>query len=193
MSFTPNIPVSGQSLGQTRQAILDNFAILRSSLAVDHVDVNASGNGKHKYVHFTDQSSSIPSTAANELVLFNKLVSGAARIFLRQPNNGTQIQMTGRDPTVSINGETFLPGGLLMKWGRVTGLSGSWPTSDQTLSYSSAFPTATLAVFTSFIGPTSSSSGDITINAINAANFHWQFSGSSSTSFGGFYWLALGD
>ena len=186
MSFTPNIPASGQSLGQTRQAILNNFAILRSTIAVDHVDVNASGNGKHKYVHLTDQSASIPTTAANELVFFNKLVSGTARLFLRQPSSGTQIQMSGINPLSSTNGYTFLPGGILLQWGSQAKTGNQTPVT---------FPIQFDAIYSITISTqTTSSTADLTAGVRNGTVTTSGFSinCSSSGNVTAFYWMAIG-
>ena len=50
MTFTPGIPASGQSLGQTRDAIRNNFANYNTLVSVDHVAPNASGQGEHKKI-----------------------------------------------------------------------------------------------------------------------------------------------
>ena len=50
MTFTPNIPQSGQSLGQTRDAVRNNFTNYNTVVSVDHVAPNSSGEGQHKQV-----------------------------------------------------------------------------------------------------------------------------------------------
>lgn len=102
---TPN---SGQTLGGTRDQMRENTDLLRSTLAVDHVDVNAASNvGKHKFGHFIDASADIPTTIAGESVLFNlpDLQGGAKpQLIFSTDNNATQYQLTTISQTVnSIN------------------------------------------------------------------------------------------
>lgn len=128
-TFTDNIPSSGQSLGQTRQAINDNFGNYYGVMSVNHYAPDDANKGKHKFLQMPEQASA-PLTAVNELALYSKDVSGNSRMFLRQENNGAEIQISGVTPSISGNkGYTFLPGGFLMQWGRVTINSNSlsWP------------------------------------------------------------------
>ena len=119
-SYTPNIPQSGLSLGRTRDAIRDNFANYYNTISTNHVSPDQAGAGKHKFLQMPLQNSD-PTTAANELAYFTKLVNGVAYTHLRQPNNGAVIQISGKTPTsVANKGSTFLPGGLLLQWGRIT-------------------------------------------------------------------------
>lgn len=115
MTFTPNIPASGQSLGNSRLQVLNNFAILRSTIATDHVDVNASGNGKHKFVHLPVQTSPVPppTTAALEGALYTKDVgSGVTQLFYRRESNGAEIQITNGTGLneVSVSGTAIFAG-----------------------------------------------------------------------------------
>lgn len=186
ISFTPNIPASGQTLGQTRQAILDNFAILRSTLAVDHVDVNASGNGKHKFVHFTDASSSIPATTATELALYNKLVGGAYRLFMRQISSGTEIQMSGIDPLTANPGYTFLPGGLLLQWGTTTAVANS---AGNTINFPIAF--STVFVVTCTVQTNDNSTIRFSL-AGSPSNGSFDTTQTQTTHFTKLHWMAIG-
>lgn len=122
MAFTPNIPASGQSLGNSRAQILNNFAILRSSFGVDHVDVNDTGNGKHKFCHLVIQGSDATS-AVGEGVLYTKTPPGYTSPLLhyRSPNNGQIIPLTGNTNAIaSPQGASCLPNGLTMIWDNVT-------------------------------------------------------------------------
>ena len=119
MTFTPNIPTTGQSLGNTRDAIRGNFTNYFNTISVNHVDPNLADQGKHKFLQMPDQAAA-PNTAANEIGLYSKDVAGNSRLFLRQENNGAEIQLTGVSPLVATSGYTFLPGGLILQWGQAT-------------------------------------------------------------------------
>lgn len=54
MTFTPNIPNTGQSLGQTKNPIRGNFLNYFNTISVDHVEPNLSGAGEHAQVTFND-------------------------------------------------------------------------------------------------------------------------------------------
>ncbi len=121
MSFTPNIPASGQTLGNSRLQVLNNFASLRTTISnvtqPNHVDVNNSGAGKHTFVQMPVQ---IPGAAnlplANEGGLITETVSGKSELFYVRDAINTYYQMTG-PTTISPNGTTMILGGIIIKWG----------------------------------------------------------------------------
>jgi len=119
VNFTPNIPTTGQTLGGTRDNIRNNFTNYYDNMTKNHVDVNQADRGKHKFLQMPDQASA-PATAANEIGLYSKDVAGNSRLFLRQENNGPEIQLSGLTPSAAVSGYTFLPGGLIMQWGQAT-------------------------------------------------------------------------
>lgn len=129
MTFTPNIPASGQTLGQTRDDIRNNFTNYNDTISVNHVAPNATGAGKHKFVQMPEQGTA-PATAVNEMALYTRELSGRSTLYLRQENSGSSIQMSGVTPALSgNNGYTFLPGGFLIQWGTHAIASGSTATS----------------------------------------------------------------
>lgn len=181
-------------------------------------------NGYHGDIHFNPFSTVATSVTPNNYISDNQYpaqgtvppgapptVAGIGQLFSAQVNdsigaadtglywlsgNGLKVAMTRNFvPSHAANGYTYLPGGIILQWGVKAVTSTHWPTSDQTLTFTSvgnlAFPNACLAVFTTFRG-NSGSQGDIGINAINPINFHWQFGGDSSASYNGFYWAAIG-
>lgn len=74
MSFTPNIPVSGQTLGITRDPIRNNFLNYYNTMSTNHNAPDASGAGKHKFVEMPVQGTD-PTTLAGEGGLFTKSLS----------------------------------------------------------------------------------------------------------------------
>lgn len=214
-TFQPLVPTGRVRLSIDYQNLQKNFQQLDTTFGVDHTlfSNQTAQNGYHKTVHMIPISTVASRPPDNQPINpadyvatpgFGQLLSAeindgintdTALYFL---TGGNRLQQLTRNflPVASNNGYTFIPGGLMVQWGRVTGLSGAWPTSDQTLLFATNninFANNCFAVFTTFIGPTSSSSGDISINSQSNLNFHWQFSGSSSSSFGGFFWWAIGN
>lgn len=117
-TYTNNVPVTGQSLGASRDLINGNFQILQTTIDQNHVDMNQANAGKHNKVEFLQQGSA-PATAGDVLAMYSKVSAGALELFLRRAGSGTDIQMTKGNITVAASGTTFLPGGLQLNWGQV--------------------------------------------------------------------------
>ncbi len=136
MPYDPNIPASTDILSDSQSDIQQNFNLANEFFGTDHVDfVASSDNGKHNHSTYPEQGSDA-TTLDNENAIYAKEVGGNTRLFLRQETNGTIIQLTGRDPILAIDGLTFLPGGILLQWGR-TGVVGD----SVVVSYPEAFST----------------------------------------------------
>lgn len=143
MAFTPNLPNTGQSLGFTKTPIRDNLAVLRSTIAINHYDVNDPLAGKHKFSVYPRQGTD-PATTSTECALYSKLINATTNAVFRSQSSGSVYQMTCVDdthfasfgtftnyspPVVNQNGGwTFLPGGLLFQYGVINvSPGGSFP------------------------------------------------------------------
>ena len=84
----------------------------------------------------------MPTTAAGEGAIYTKDTNSRPTLFYRQESDGTEIQMTGPDPVLTTAGLTFLPGGILMQWGKDVSIGTlgtiTFPTAFSTL-YSLSF------------------------------------------------------
>lgn len=126
-----NVPVAGQSLGASRDLINQNFSVIDTAFTVNHVAYNdGSGlQGKHKFVQFPVQAA-IPSLTAGDITLYNKLPAspypqtGVNELFIVKAN-GTTTPITAR--AASTNGWSYLPSGILLKWGTTTSINASSP------------------------------------------------------------------
>ncbi len=129
MSFTANLPQTGQSLGVTRQPILNNFASLRNTISAgsgnpgagdkpNHIDVNNTGPGKHIFVEMPVQLPTVNNLPlANEGGMITQTISGKSELFYVRDAINTYYQMTGPS-TVATNGCAPLFGGLMIQWGQ---------------------------------------------------------------------------
>lgn len=160
------IPNAGQSLGQTRDGIKENFTTLQTAFNVDHVDLDASGQGFHAKVNFPEGSA--PSVATGSVVMYAKDTNSRPTIWMRQENNGTEIQLSGPDPTVSTNGKTFLPGGLLLQWGAASIV----PNGSNTITFPTAFSSGPYSVVATgdYLGSPSSALM-VCLGTVTASNF----------------------
>lgn len=202
MSYNPNIPLPTDYLADSQGQIKTNFTQLNNVYNVDHSPyTSATDIGYHKDIHVIKRTGN-PTNVADKQIIFTKDYTpdstGATADTQLFTLTGANIvsQLSGR--LAGTDGWAWV-GGILLQWGRKTGFSGSWPTSAQTLTFKDRvtgaipFPNNCYAVLTTFIGPTSSSSGDISINSQTSTNFIWQFSGNSSAAFDGFFWIAVGN
>ena len=145
------------SVGST--AIRGNFEALDSAWLENHVSISdASHAGKHRRVVIRDGNS--PSTDADEIALYanetslTSAVDGQELYFKRQ-SNGDYWPITAAKKQANT-GWTYLPSGILIKWGQDTG------TGDD----SYTFPTGTTyksftSVYQATLTPYDSTSGDV--------------------------------
>jgi len=132
MAYDNNIPQPGDIISTSQAQILANFSTLDTSFAINHIAFSESTNaGKHKFCTLIDQTAA-PTTAANEIALYSKAVSGVSTLYFSPESAGTEIIMSGTPPTVAASGSTFLPGGVILKWG--TGTAGT------AVTFGTAFP-----------------------------------------------------
>jgi hypothetical protein len=121
-----NVPLAGQTLGQTRDQINDNFSTIATAFVQDHVDYNVSGQGKHNKITFPLQSS-VPTFLMNEIGLFDQNAAftpvnpglGAPTVSIPDiwmaRGTANPFPITGFNYTSNVTGSTFwtfLPSGL---------------------------------------------------------------------------------
>lgn len=167
MTFNASIPQPNDLISQSQAQIQTNFSQSNTAFGIDHTAFDVVSNqGKHKKSTYVEQAAN-PATSANEVAVYSKELSGASTLYLRKENNGTVIQMSAQDPTIAASGSSFLPGGVIIKWGSAT------VTNTQTVNFASAFPTACWQVI---LQP-------INNGAVTVANDYVYVASSSTTGF----------
>lgn len=207
MSFTPNLPATGQSLGFTKTPIKDNFAVIRSTIATNHYDVNDPLAGKHKFSVYPSQGTD-PVTTTTEAAIYTKTLGQVNAVFRSQDSagaGGKVYQLTraidgsfasfgtnnayGTPPATftQTGGWTFLPGGLLLQYG-FYGKAGSLGSSG-TIQFPIPF---TNPPFSTVASLKRSSSGNQAYSISSTpTTTQFQFLSESSGS-DGIYWYAVG-
>lgn len=189
MTYNPAIPAANDLISQSQAQIQTNFSQLDLIFDVDHVTFNnstAGDRGKHRHSTYVEQSVN-PTTAVNEVALFAKDNGGIETLYFRKESNGTTIQMTGQDPVGSAPGSTFLPGGLVMKFGQAS-VSDSNPSNIVT--FITPFPTACLTVTISIVAASVPSGTVIVKDGSLAAN---QFLVRSTAGATSIFYCAIGN
>lgn len=117
--YNNSIPNPGDQLDISQPQLLQNFQQLDITMGVDHFDFSDGtvNNGKHNQVTLPEKASA-PTTAEDEIALYSQEAGMSAEFFLRRESDGEEVQLSNGIPISGTAGQTFLPGGLLMKWGR---------------------------------------------------------------------------
>lgn len=167
--YTTNIPLATQAINQTQQAINDNFTCLVNNITpanglitVNHVGTNdPTDYGKHKFVQFPVQIAA-PTTAANELALYTKTISAITHLFLRQPSNGIEIDLSSALSATASNVTTTtfnVLNGLIIKVGFTSGNFIN-PDTLGTITFPVQFPNNCISVIPAMLIPTATSSSN---------------------------------
>ena len=199
MTFTRNIPISGDSLGGTRDRVRTNFQEIDTVNSVNHVAFNSLGEGKHKFLQMPVQASS-PVTAADEAGLFAlDDSSGVPQLYFKGDNTAAAAtsnlyQLTagtsGADANIATfganaNGWTFLPGGLLLQWGSY---SQGTSTAGISVSFSRAFGAAPYSIVLTF-NRNSGTDASVMVKSLTASSFTGRSTASGSHTA---YYQAIG-
>src|ERR1700677_3906956 len=129
MTYTPNVPTSGQTLGNSRPIINSIFMFISEDFGVNHVNFGLANAGCHIHADLLAQASD-PNPLTTIVSHYSKQIGGITEWYFQRegtagPTPGPVIQMSTINgiPLAASNGQTFLPGGLVMKFGNF-GFSG---------------------------------------------------------------------
>jgi hypothetical protein len=164
MAYNPNIPQATDELADSQSDILADFQEIETWVSVNHYDFASPNEGKHKFVTMPEQTAS-PGTALDEMALYTKAVAGITQLFLQRENiapTGADINLTSFS-AVLANGGTNLPSGVILKWGQGATVAGV-----QTVTFTTAFPTALLSVQ---VSPAVSAGPATYIGGINVSSY----------------------
>jgi hypothetical protein len=165
MTYNPSIPGQNDLISASQSQIQTNFSQANTAFGIDHTAFDVALNqGKHKqstYVEISD-----PTTVANELAVYSKDSGGVTQLFLRRENNGTVIQMSIGDPIASTNGSSFLPGGVVIKWGQI-----DFSAASKAVTFASAFPTAVFSITLAADTSTPSGNGIVSYTSLSTSGF----------------------
>lgn len=119
MTYDPIKPQALDLLSQSQADIQTNFNQANVIMGINHVNFNnptAVNRGKHTFVTMIEGGD--PALVVNEICHYCKDLGGVSTWYMRKEGGaGTIIQMSGPDPVSASPGQTFLPGGIILKWG----------------------------------------------------------------------------
>lgn len=105
MTFTPDIPRTGQTLGNSRPQVVGNFTTIHRAFSVDsasgnqtgdHFDYDTANEGKHLRVRLPAIGVTPPTTAAGEGAIYTQDIGGGViNPFFRRESNGASLNLLG--------------------------------------------------------------------------------------------------
>lgn len=136
MAYTANTPQANDRISDTQDPILNNFINLPTLIEANHVGFDGSADeGKHKFVTLPVQAASPPvgafSAGETGFYSFLNAITTKNEIYANVTHQATVRQVPASASFLSINsapgnnseGWSYLPSGVLMRWGQGTGNS----------------------------------------------------------------------
>lgn len=131
--YNNSIPQPGDARQQSQYQIKSNFQSIFTVFANNHAALNTDFQGMHNVLTMRPQNSD-PSTAADQIALYNKLDSNSIpELFFRPQSNATPIQLTypslqtdlqSKNPNVYYQQQyTFAAGPFVIYGGKITNAS----------------------------------------------------------------------
>ena len=154
MVYNPNIPQPDDNPSESQLQLLSNFQQLLLAFLQNHVTLNASGEGKHKFLQMPEQTDA-PTTGADEGALYTKDDNGQTVLFYRGANDGEEVPLGGGNPSQTGSDYSWdLPGGLQIRFGIAVLLAN---TTSVNVTFPSPFSNNAYVGFLTYAGPLVSS------------------------------------
>lgn len=180
MAYNNAIPQPTDKISASQSQILNNFAALATAFQLNHGAFDGPTQGQHKWLQMPDNVAAPAAFNATDLGLLNAVsaLTSGQELHLRRGIDATNgIPITAADK--AFPGWTYLPSGLIVKWGSQS-FSGS---GTNTITYTAIDPTsAPFSTATLFVNATVYTSGVSTdVDAFvqpyawNATTFSYRF------------------
>lgn len=193
MAYQTTKPAPNDDLDVSVTDIQQNFLTANTVMDVDHYPFNnlTATKGQHKQVQVVNQLAIPPGLANGAETIYSKSISSGGELFFTRGSSGIEIQLTGPgNPSATLQGFTFLPGGLLLQWGEIT-TPGSGPTS---VNFPTPFPSGNAPFSITFTVRRTGASNAIAYyvnEAIPPTSTDFNYIGTTSGS-QFLYWMAIG-
>ncbi len=202
--YNANIPTGLINLDVDYKNIQNNFSQLDTTFGKNHFTYSnaTSNNGKHTFVQMV-KSAAIPAgLSANEGTLYTKMPAAVTNLYYSPDNTSDEYQMTRTEtanfatfgtntnyPVPVVNqdgGWTFLPGGLLLQYGKMTETAHNTNTGTPVV-----FPIPFTSFLASLTATRRNNNSNTTYSIISEglSGFNFVSNGGSNQPF---YWMAIG-
>jgi hypothetical protein len=191
MPFNPNIPQATDRLAKSQQDLLQNNQQLNTSFGINHYafsDLTAN-NGMHKQCQLVELSNPAPVSGTDSVYCAVAGSPSLGELFYVRGGGGTPIQMTSgnilNNGATEI-GYTFLPGGLLLQWGKIAPAS-------TTVNFPTAFSAAPYNIQLSAVASQGSGARIIlSLFSKTSTNFVYQITQAGTVTTALVLWMAIG-
>lgn len=206
MALNINVPQANQTLAITQPLILNNFNAINTAFAVDHVNFNDPGQGKHNKITFPVQNPASTFPTVGDLGLFSFLNTTTTKNELNvyKANNAgyvnvpfTASTLSNSAPVAGGSGWSYLPSGLIIQWGTATGINSTLNATvlSAAIPFTIVFPNQVLSVQISLatVGAVKgifTSINDLTTANFKIATFRTRSAGLNNPN--DFYYFAIG-
>lgn len=181
----PNDPSNDQPDMKENTNSIDDW----TKVTQDHYGFNVPFGGYHRYIHQPPQTT--PGNISGIGQTYTKTVGSDVQLFY-ESGTGVETQLTGPNAaSATTNGYTWLPGGILLQWGRKTPIVSG---GTVIVTYPIPFPNAIFSVVASPRTSTSIGGGthDWDIGGVGTTTFNITANGNYVNS-DSFYWTAIGN
>lgn len=203
--YQPLIPTGTVNLDVDYLSIRDNFTQLDTSFGVDHVTFSnqTSQNGYHESIHFNPVSTTATNPPNNQPVVTPTATAGFGQLFSSEINDGINTDtalyfLTGGNrlsqltrnfqPVASTVGYTYLPGGLILQYGKNVS-TGKFTVVNFTTVGGISFPNNIFSV----VATRGQEDTGTTYGVTDLSVTGFTFTSDSSSVGNRFYWIAIGN
>ena len=191
MTYDPGIPNPTDTLSTSQGQIKTNFGQINTVFTKNHFafdDAIVANRGKHNFVTIPVRNADPGGLSASEIALFCENISlgnpATETELVMKRGGGNRIYLSGPEPDFGANnGSTFLPGKLLLQYGKKTASPGS-----NTFAYHVNFSSPAFSVVLT-IDTTGTGDYQMYVTNIQANTFDVQLNASSGKDF---RWIAIG-
>jgi hypothetical protein len=194
-NYFPNVPNAPDDPADDQPEMQVNTLSIYNLIGVDHVGFNNSFNaiansgGFHTVIHMTQQNAAPGAIGTigqlwSQLATFNGVTDQA--LFF-ESGNGSITQLTTPGGTsLNRNGFVFLPGGILMQWGRAN------PPFPISVTFSPSFSATAYNIQLTPAANSGSVSATIQSGTISNTGFNIEVASVGSPTISSIHWLAIG-
>lgn len=184
IGYNLNIPAANNNPSQDQPKMQTNTNAINTLISLDHFTFADSQAGRHKQVTLTNEAA--PGLNGGNGVLYGNLQAGQSWPFWQNALGSFQLATL---PVISATqGSAVIPGGLILKWGKITS-----PGSSGTLIYTTPFPSGNPPLTIQLTLERSSGNQTVTVDdspAPTPAAFDYLASSGGSAFL---YWFAIGN
>lgn len=193
-TYDTTVPAANDAPKNDQPIMQTNTASISGLISQDHVGFNTPNGGYHTIIHQGPQGAN-PGAIVGIGQTYTKTISGDQQLFY-ESGAGIITQLTGPNtPLAANNGYMWLPGGILMQWGRksFSGSGNQNVTINYVLEGNIAMPNATFVAFATLHPTGSSVSSTAQISTTNRSSSQFIVHYTGSGDYDEFQWLAIGN